>query len=337
MHRFLALAVSLTLAAAALGQRPGLPPQQPERPAGPVVSLRFPGGTVAEYVTALRVASTSEPINITCSTEALSIRIPEVTLKDVSLESALRAAAFAAQENGQQRLYVEPFGGLNRTDAFALALMPVRGRDAADDLQVFSIRDLTESGGVKIETVLTAVETALALTDTAPSPATTKYHKDSGLLMIRGNMSQLNAADQVLKRLESSTKGADARARAARVAQAEAKARLDRSLAMIEVSKRRVEIAQASRDEAAKLGEKGHVSSIDVRNAEYTLAEAIAQSRAAEAEFAAARVAAEEGVVLPDSDSLQDENHRLRDQINALRQRLEQLEAAAPAKSKTAR
>lgn len=345
MRRLVPLAACLALACSALAQNratsrgdAGGGPPEP-RTSGPVLTLRFPGGTVAEYLAALRAASPSTPINVAAAPDALVLKVPETSLANVTLETALQAIAATSFQQGHRRLFVENLGGAFSSDsAYALIATPARTASAVSDFQVLSLRDLTESGGMKVETVLTAIESALGLVDPdAPAPVT-KFHKDSGLLMLRGTPPQLSAVEQTIRRLEASTKAADVRTRTTLVAQAEAKARLDRSLAMVEVSRRRVEIAQAARDEAVKLGEKGHVSANEVRGAEYALAEAVAQLRSAEAEFAAARVAAENGVPpsMQDTDALAQENKRLRDELAALRQLIEQLKSTVDNKSKGA-
>jgi hypothetical protein len=71
-------------------------------------------------------------------------------------------------------------------------------------VRVFSLKPLTSGqGSLKPETVLTAIDTALALSDPeAKEKATMKLHSESGLLIINGFPDQLEAVTQVLSAMQ---------------------------------------------------------------------------------------------------------------------------------------
>src|SRR5579885_1766739 len=103
--------------AGAMGQHqaPGSPTLQmggaPSEPTEPVVSVDFKGGTVGDYVEALRHAS-EQPVNVTLPPTLARLAMPPVKLKSVSLGDALSAIVAVAETPANERLYVAPLSNV---------------------------------------------------------------------------------------------------------------------------------------------------------------------------------------------------------------------------------
>lgn len=185
---------------------PSGPAKKAKRPSGypVVVTMQFDGGTMAEFVAAIR--SDEEEANIVLATKARGALVPPMVLKNAGLEQALEGACMAAEADYQVR--VKEFRGAGQPVFSITAYQgqkPTRKAQAGrgiDDLtqRVFSLGELTAqrlSGvkSVKVETILSALN--MALSDAKVSPRI-RYHEDSGLLLVRGSFGQVTVVEQLL-------------------------------------------------------------------------------------------------------------------------------------------
>ena len=214
-------------------QNPGPSGPQNAGPQGPFepnrqrressVTLAFPGGTLATLVTALR---TAEPnTNIVVAPRAGDAVIPPMDLRGAGVEQALQSACMVAE--GPNDISVKESNGIR--PVYTIVARERRqqqqpgfpGQDPNEVFQrVFSLNHLTTIGDVNsgveplaVQTILSAVELATTADDKAPMM---RFHKDSGILLVRGTHQQVQRASEVLAVLADDKVGREDRARRAR-------------------------------------------------------------------------------------------------------------------------
>jgi len=182
-----------------------------EANAGFAVSLQFQGGTLADYLKL--VEKRSGRVNIVVPPAASEIEFPPVTLASAPVHSAIELVNSLVNQN-EWKVHVSPVGGplLPETNqVYTVRVEGRRGGTARSEPRknaIFSLRFLTEPHPyenrdlcMKAETVLTAIETALAASGFDGRPSM-KFHADSGILVIRGDTADLQVANEVIDRLE---------------------------------------------------------------------------------------------------------------------------------------
>lgn len=182
----------------------------------PIVSLDFEGGTLTQYVAYIRQAIAAHyrdaAANILLDTNAGDVRVPAMTLKHVSVSTALEAATNLI--TAQPRVYVKRSSPRVGLPVYCVHTKPAPRRNAQPKqtvrtlVRVYSFRIVTEPpagtpADLKLDakTVLTAIETGLDFS-TGPK-ATLRYHVDSALLFVRATAEQTQIIESVLDRLES--------------------------------------------------------------------------------------------------------------------------------------
>ena len=184
----------------ALAQSQAKAPAQALHAEGPVVDLKFPGGTVGQYLDAVRsVASEANVVVIT--PEVLEITLPSVQLKSVGLGEAvlLMKGDYEPKEHMHVRIDVDQIGawGETRKPVFKVSGQVVRKGRTGTETHVWTVADLLAQGAAP-EAVLTAVETALALYAEDHEPAQVRFHDETGLLIARGDPWQVEVIDDVV-------------------------------------------------------------------------------------------------------------------------------------------
>ncbi len=155
------------------------------------INVEIAAGTVSEYLAALRKASPG--LNaVVASPEAGSMRIPAVTLKSATVEEAvLLLGAMPAGEN-HLKLDVVPVG-----DVFVVREFLDKPGSAESRVWTQSLQNLTQLGA-RTEDVLSAIDAAMSVVE---QPAQIKYHRETGLLIVRGNEESVNAVSSVVTQL----------------------------------------------------------------------------------------------------------------------------------------
>jgi hypothetical protein len=216
--------------------RPGLPFTQREET--PTLSVDFAGGSIQEYIKVLSRASPD--LNVVIRPETMEIPMPPVSLKGVAHNTALQL--IPALADSPSEITVTPVGTPGEgSEVFVIGTQPPRWPANATTVgspvvagaggparmmhptlqtapgrppklvRVFSLKLLTTGpDSLKPETVLTAIDTALGLQE-AGEPASLKLHSESGLLVVHGNPTQIDAVEQVLSAMERdrAKRGAD--------------------------------------------------------------------------------------------------------------------------------
>lgn len=179
------------------------------------VSVNFPGGTIGQYIEALRKASPGGVANIVASDRSSKVPISAINLKSVEIGVAVGAIP-AAYSGPRGAWHIEPVlpAGYQRTGVDSSSLtysvdFETLSDFRRDDLKVesFSLgRLLNPTGSSKPDSdpkvVLTAIDTGLHLliAEGDPQPEL-KFHPDSTLLFVRGTSAEVDLVKSVISRM----------------------------------------------------------------------------------------------------------------------------------------
>lgn len=187
------------LAGAALGQQAedrvgalGAPAASPV-----VFDVSFQGGTLKEFVEAVRQGAQPNTINVVLRDNAEAIPVPAVSLKRVTGEAAFQAVV--SLNYGQvQMVYAgaEPIVVVQGTNFGG----PPRAAVAGATLETYPIRDISLSGVTTDDVVLDALRVALE-TAGGEKRAEVLHHVASGVVFVRGTEDQHRIATDVLRAL----------------------------------------------------------------------------------------------------------------------------------------
>lgn len=309
---------------------------QPPAPT-PRISISFKGGTVEQYLAALREAAPKDlPVNIVASKDFQSVQIPPVELTDTSVYAAL-AALTVLVPRSEYAVDVKPLaqwntGGQGDANAFAIEAQRRFMPPGPQSLKVVSVRDLLSAEGadpserVSAETLLTAVKTALGeVPGAGDPPPEVKFHAESGLLIVRASDVELEAVKQVVKELGSSVRSDQA---ARRIAAAR-KLDMTRCEQRVAIASRTMENLRQRLQQVVKLQEAGSAPASEVLALELEVARAESEMIVARAE----REAAAEGVVFTPTGSADDSE--LAKRVAALEQLIAELRSQSPAAKPT--
>ena len=179
-------------------------PSRRRAPEPVVVSLSFEGGSLKEFVAAVR--KEQPKANIVLSQRAYDALIPPMVMRDAGVEQALEGACMAADANFQVR--VKEFRGAGQPvySIYAISQPQMGGVQAVGPKpgemarRVLSISDLISpraSGmpAMKVETVLSALELT---TSGEKEPPRIRYHEDSGLVLLRGSLDQIHVVEEAI-------------------------------------------------------------------------------------------------------------------------------------------
>lgn len=277
----------------------------PELPDVPVVSLIFKGGTLEQFVNAIREAS-PDGVNIVLDQDAAELPVPAITLKSAGVGAALRSVSLLhttqplgpldmgmpvqAEEIRPRSPGEAPIYVVHRMQA--TTTLPLMATEGDRRLRVASIQEIVSPPAgwgagaprVPVERVLSAIDTVLGLrSDPAGAVAEMKYHADTGLLVYEGNIGQIEAIEEVLKRVRDDVmqqraqwRDADVRARGDEFQREEARVRAT-------LAAQRLDNAKAVLTDTEARQQAGVASSAEVAQARQHLAEAIAEFQLAEA------------------------------------------------------
>ncbi len=177
--------------------------------AAKMFDLSFDGGTATEYIEAVCQAAGHGNVLIRPNVDLITIEPLE--LKGVDLETSLRllddmSEAFANGKYVELGLNWVPSAGDGEVIYKITADLhdPGRGRPqhaAPLVTRVWSVTDLIE-GGIKATDLAAAIDNLLDLHEGAP--ADTRFHEETGLLMIRTGVDRASAIESLLFELNGS-------------------------------------------------------------------------------------------------------------------------------------
>ncbi len=186
-------------------------PHKAPRPMGAVVTASFRGGTLADFVAVVRAA---EPrANIVVATVAATAKVPPMEVRGAGLDQLLNGACAVAEAEFVVR--VNEFRG-DGEPVYSIVAMPQGPLGPQGQVQstpskpeestaVFSLNRLTEpdprlgTPGLPAETILSAME---AGNGDEPKQPVLRFHRQSGLLFVRGNRTQIALVKDLLSNLE---------------------------------------------------------------------------------------------------------------------------------------
>lgn len=321
------------------GSRAGNYPDQP------TVSVNFKGGTLEEFVQALRAAS-DQSVNIALTGDVAGVRVDPVQLRDASPESALRAvlssylgppvltsyqgSPVGLAEQAIVSIDTYPPGTPEGAPVIAVSRrMITRQAGSAPSpnrqmVEVYSIQPLVQGDKDQAgaRAALTAIEAALALAqDKADPEPEIKFHQDSGLLLARGTGPQLALVSQVVKRMVSDHGQRTGMQAQQRMMAIERQADVRRAEIKLQLAESRLENAKEELAHMQELVAKGEVSSIELPKFMSRLQQAKAERDLGKIDME--RLMQEAEVLPPVAAPADNESQAI---IQTLQDRIEQLE-----------
>lgn len=204
---FLATVPLLSLLPAQDGPLPNSKPTPPRAASpGHTVTLRFTGGTLEQFVGAVR--DTIAKANIVVAPEASGARLPAIELRDAGLDQALEAACAVASADFEVRVrehkgHGEPVYSIVTQPGSSRPVTKPKAQAPATATMVRSLARLIDPRfqppgvpALSAETVLSAIQ--VPHEDDA-NPPQLRFHKDSNLLFVRGTQAQWLLVEQVIE------------------------------------------------------------------------------------------------------------------------------------------
>ncbi len=248
------------------------------------LTLEFKGGTVAQYIAAIQsAAAASGGVNIVSFADLSSLPMPEVRMKEVTFMTAMDLLSNVqwADDTGRQwALTVDWLGdavAINRSDMGRAGVSEQRS-------EVWSIEQYQPA--IAPEDILSSVEVALAMLD---GKANVRYHADTGLLIVRGTVDQLNAVQRILKGLED-TKGSRNVAAINRQQAALAEVDMAEAQARLTVASHEHAMLQSRLETTRKMRDAGNLDDYAVQEAELQVAKAEGRMQQCEADIQRAQI-----------------------------------------------
>lgn len=179
--------------------------------------VTFSGGTLEQYIEALRAASKDEPVNVMLSDDVRDVRIPKVNLRGVSVFTAISSLEKVSRSTGGA-LSVSDFRNEGNDVIYSIRSSHVGvqayQQGVGNSRLVTSLSNLVTADldaakrEERLSVVLSAIEAALRLgrPDNAEAPAVA-LHKESGLLMVLGSAEDRQTVESVLNELQQSLQG----------------------------------------------------------------------------------------------------------------------------------
>lgn len=272
------------------------PASEPE-----LVNIDFAGGTLAEFVSAMREAVAPSQVNVILRGGAEAIEVPSVSLRNVTTESVFeaicppeRARIDYVRNLGAPIFVIEgksvvytPVRDAETTRALGRMLYgdAVQARPPA--LRIYSVKDIT-SGNIPLQAIMDAVKTALAVQREEPQPELL-FHEDSGVLIVRGTDSQHVVVGELLKTLERDAERARVNAEREASVSLVTQERIRGMQAEIEQTQLELDLKRAQIAELQHASQQGLISDEDLRQATMDLKQTELRVRHMQAELEAAK------------------------------------------------
>ncbi len=184
----------------------------------PLIDVRFSGGTATQFIEAIRKAAGD--INVLVAIDAAKVKMPPVTLSNVSVAAALNLLDGKEQRTPNQIVRVKvdmmPRHSPLERETFQIRVDVRRDRERVPGAYVWSVLSLLDHD-ISSQALLSAVEMALDVID-SDTTLDVRFHEDTGLLIAMGDLGQMETIDGVLEQLRNGVD--DRRAEAAQGANA---------------------------------------------------------------------------------------------------------------------
>lgn len=166
----------------------------------PRLDLDFPGGTVGQYVDAVRAAQPAA--NIVVSPDAAEFPMPPVQLKGVSVEAAMGAIKqeVGDSQSGKSWVGAEPIPTRGSAEQ-VFRVMAGSQPGQSNQTVVISLAETLRANGpraLKIEDILSAIEAATNMTSPPPK---IRFHAETSLLLFHGTADQVSTLERTVDAL----------------------------------------------------------------------------------------------------------------------------------------
>ncbi len=170
-----------------------------------LISVKFAGGTVADYIKAL--VKEAGTINVVVAPEAAAVPMPPVTLTKVTVSAAIDLVDGRSASPPGRNIKLD----VRHMPQYAEAALPTyqikadvrRTERPRTNASVWTIANLLRGDNFDADNVLAAIETALDTLESTIEPDI-RFHKETGLVIARGDHAQLSTIDDVLGQLLAS-------------------------------------------------------------------------------------------------------------------------------------
>ena len=170
-----------------------------------LISVKFAGGTVTEYVKAL--VKKAGTINVMLAPEAAEVPMPPVTLTKVTVSAAIDLVDGRSASPPGRYIKLD----VRHMPQYAEEALPTYHISAgvhqterpSTNASVWTIANLLRGDIFDADDVLAAIETAMDILESTGEPDI-RFHKETGLLIARGDRAQLSTIKEVLEQLERS-------------------------------------------------------------------------------------------------------------------------------------
>jgi uncharacterized phage infection (PIP) family protein YhgE len=238
-------------------------------------------------------------VNIAVQDRAQRFMVPPVSLRNVTVYTALITLQSIADSRGDEYIGIDASSPQD-PEASPAFMIGVNKRTVSGGpgtpptpervTRSLSLRELIDggaaAGGMAPEVILSAVDGVLQLEDKeGAEPAQVKFHKDSGLLLIRGTHQQIAAVEEALDRLTASVKRERALAGSNKAADARRKLDLERAKINVESMQANFQRAAAHFARIREAAAQGTVAQEEVEQAEAQAQNAQQGLRLAQAEL----------------------------------------------------
>jgi hypothetical protein len=174
-----------------------------------LLTIDFPGGTVADYVASIRKQSPDS--NILLMADAEVVPVPAMRLRNVTLGAAIQILDPLVLENemAQVRLGTDvthnPPG-----EAVWSIVARAKYQKAPSQTAVIAVGHVL-AGEVDAESLLTAIETGLSLFGEQYQRPEMRFHEPTGLIIARGHPQQVSMINDVVNQIYENIKSSQER------------------------------------------------------------------------------------------------------------------------------
>ena len=189
---------------------------------GGALDISFPGGTMAEFVEALK-AGIPGPFNVLLRRGAADLEVPPMDLQMVSVRSAFELAIpqrggwFEMQPDGSRINYFREFTQIGGEDHASAPVYIIDAHEWTQEpqgfagvragyspkIEIYSVQN-TVRNDADVQKLLTAIDAALDLAQDKRA-AELKYHPDTALLIARAAPDQLTTIERVMDQFRESS------------------------------------------------------------------------------------------------------------------------------------